>query len=114
MSDIVTLRIELYCSVKSSLLRALELAYLVQLLDDREDEEGRHEADAGENTPDSNEVEVLAPHDARHHNELVADSCSAEPETHHKTCILRRSHLRYERDADRREQKLGKGEDEVM
>ena len=39
MSDIVTLRIELYCSVKSSLLRALELAYLVQLLDDREDEE---------------------------------------------------------------------------
>ena len=94
-------------------VKSFNLANLVQLLDDREDEDCREQADACQNAPDSNKAEVLTPHDAWEHYELIADSSSTEPQTHHQTCILRRSHLRYERDTDRREQKLSKGEDEV-
>ena len=60
-----------------------------------EDQEYYSNYDACENTPDGNEVEVLTPHDARNHNQLVTDGCCTEPETHHQTSILWRSYLRY-------------------
>ena len=78
----------------------LPLAYAIQLLDDGEDEESRYKADAGKNTPDGDEVEVLTPHDARYHDQLVTDGCGTEPETHHQTSILWRSYLRYKRNTD--------------
>ena len=69
-------------------------------LDDGENEDGGNEADTCEHAPDGDEVEVGTPHETRHHYKLVADSRGTKPKTHHQTCILGRSHLRHEGDAD--------------
>ena len=54
------------------------LAYLVQLLDNREDEESRNQTDTSKNTPDGHKVEILTPHYTWNHYQLVTDSCSTE------------------------------------
>ena len=55
--------------------------------------DGVMETNTGENTPDSYKVEIQTPHDTRYHYQLVADSCSTKPETHHQTSVLRRRYL---------------------
>ena len=87
------------------------LRHLIELLDNREDEEGGKQADAHQGAPD--DVERHVPHVARNADELVAESRCYEPSAHHHALVLRRSHLRDKRDADGRKQQFGKGQDEV-
>ena len=70
---------------------AMDLADLVKLLDDREDEEGCYQTDAHECSPYDAEVHV--PHVTWDRHELVAQGCSHNPATPHHTAILGRRYL---------------------
>ena len=76
----------------------MDLCYLVELLDDREDEQGCEETDAHQRTPDDGEIH--APHVARDADQLVANGSCHEPSAHHHALVLHRRHLRDKCNAD--------------
>ena len=85
--------------------------HAVEFLDDAEDEERGHQADAHQCAP--HDVEVLAPQDGGDAHEEVAHGGGHKPSAHHHALELRGSHLGDKGDADGGEQKFGKGEDEI-
>ena len=89
------------------------LRHLVELLDDGEDKQGAEKTDAGKDSPDNWEGDVCSPEKTWNHHKLVAYGRCTKPKSHHNSSILRRGNLRYEADADWREEELCEGEHEI-
>ena len=88
------------------------LAYFLETLHLRENEDEGNEAEHGEGRP-YNVKRHLAPEEGGDNGEEVTHSGGDKPTTHHHTLVLGRSHLRNEGDTHRRKEQLGEGEDEV-